>query len=671
MSGINSSPVWRFFKKEVHNGQDFAKCLSPGCGKMLLCSTGSTSGALRHLQSCHKDLYEELQQIKQQRDSQKLKESSKAEGLFQPTLQQSIKKSRPWDIEDSRSKELDLAIVRMILLDGQPWTMVQEAGFQGLMKIASPQYTIKSEKFYREKLNDVYNCAKKNIRQQLDDLTSVAVTCDIWSEKGLSFLGLTVHGIKEMLSVSEADCCNDNTQAQVCKLERFSTTLAMQHLIEVHTSSNIANVLTEIFADWRIESKTIAIVTDNAANMLKAVRTMLPSSANGATADSNFSENIGGSVSCAAHKLNLIVQDALKQQPCVEAIIGKCRRFVSSMHHSTTSQGRFEKLQKALELPQHKLKCDVPTRWNSTLHMLQRVLEQQSAISAFVADRSDFEEISSNEFTIIEKVVNLLSIFEELTLEVSKESTSISYLIPMVALLQKFLEKAALDKDAISGVRSLFDSLVRGVNSRFSDIPIRLDCILATALDPRYKLAFFPAAERDQKKKIVLEFCSTTTTVTGHNSRQEQEVTSGNGNFASSPSPEDDECTREAFDQPPPPKRHLLDDLFSNFNANSVLQPSSCIEELLTEFLTSKLEPASSDPLIYWSTKATERLRTSIIPLVKKLFCIPASSVSSERLFSIAGNVFSDRRASLSPDSLEKIVLCKINLPFVDFNAGK
>ena len=38
--------------------------------------------------------------------------------------------------------------------------------------------------------------------------------------------------------------------------------------------------------------------------------------------------------------------------------------------------------QALLELPQHKLINDVPTRWNSSYDMVQRFLEQQAAIEA-------------------------------------------------------------------------------------------------------------------------------------------------------------------------------------------------------------------------------------------------------------------------------------------------
>ncbi len=55
-------------------------------------------------------------------------------------------------------------------------------------------------------------------------------------------------------------------------------------------------------------------------------------------------------------------------------------------------------------------------------------------------------------------------------------------------------------------------------------------------------------------------------------------------------------------------------------------------------------------PLQFWHTNA---LRYELLArLAKQYLCICASSVPCERLFSSAGFVYSDRRASLSPENV-------------------
>ncbi|XP_041822910.1 NAD(P)(+)--arginine ADP-ribosyltransferase 2-like [Melanotaenia boesemani] len=70
--------------------------------------------------------------------------------------------------------------------------------------------------------------------------------------------------------------------------------------------------------------------------------------------------------------------------------------------------------QKQLALPIHKLIQDVSTRWNSTENMLERVLEQQPAISAALMPRDlkrgeEVNTLKVKDFCNIENIVNLMA----------------------------------------------------------------------------------------------------------------------------------------------------------------------------------------------------------------------------------------------------------------------
>ena len=47
--------------------------------------------------------------------------------------------------------------------------------------------------------------------------------------------------------------------------------------------------------------------------------------------------------------------------------------------------------------------------------------------------------------------------------------------------------------------------------------------------------------------------------------------------------------------------------------------------------------------------------------LVKVVFPVPAASSKSERVFSVAGNVVTPKRANLNPEKVEDLVLVKCN----------
>jgi hypothetical protein len=81
-------------------------------------------------------------------------------------------------------------------------------------------------------------------------------------------------------------------------------------------------------------------------------------------------------------------------------------------------------------------------------------------------------------------------------------------------------------------------------------------------------------------------------------------------------------------------------------------------EEILKYFGEQPL-PKSSDPLQWWKTN--EARFPSLAVLAKSYLCVPATSTPSERLFSIAGNIASKKRASLSPEHVDMLTFLHYN----------
>jgi hypothetical protein len=51
--------------------------------------------------------------------------------------------------------------------------------------------------------------------------------------------------------------------------------------------------------------------------------------------------------------------------------------------------------------------------------------------------------------------------------------------------------------------------------------------------------------------------------------------------------------------------------------------------------------------------------------MARTFLASPPTSVPSERVFSTAGDVISDHRASLLPENAEKLIFLKFNLPLI------
>ena len=76
----------------------------------------------------------------------------------------------------------------------------------------------------------------------------------------------------------------------------------------------------------------------------------------------------------------------------------------------------------------------------------------------------------------------------------------------------------------------------------------------------------------------------------------------------------------------------------------------------IKEYMSMPSVPLDTDPLQWWRT---HKHRFPVLARVARRFlCIPASSAPAERVWSTAGNTITEKRARLSDQSVENIILC-------------
>lgn len=140
----------------------------------------------------------------------------------------------------------------------------------------------------------------------------------------------------------------DIQRMSMCYLgwELRNHTLCTTELEERHTAENIALGLEMIFLDWNLEKQIFAVVHDNASNMINAGENL---------------QNIKEHVNCAAHTLQLAVNDAL-QLESVACVIQKARQIVGHFKHSALATQELHNTQIKLNLPQETLIQNCPTR---------------------------------------------------------------------------------------------------------------------------------------------------------------------------------------------------------------------------------------------------------------------------------------------------------------------
>ena len=90
-------------------------------------------------------------------------------------------------------------------------------------------------------------------------------------------------------------------------------------------------------------------------------------------------------------------------------------------------------------------------------------------------------------------------------------------------------------------------------------------------------------------------------------------------------------------------------------------EPSNIIEKEVRWYTSlPATKDKNEDPLQWW--QKNKNTFPHLANVVKKYMAIPATSVPSERLFSVAGNIVTDKRNSLKPANVNRLCFLAANL---------
>ncbi len=156
--------------------------------------------------------------------------------------------------------------------------------------------------------------------------------------------------------------------------------------------------------------------------------------------------------------------------------------------------------QRLLGIPEHKLKQDMITCWNSSFDMLERFLEQQAAVCASLLDKklrkpsNDVHNLNENDITVAEDMVELLApVKTATTIMCEEERPTVSVIAPLQAKLLEHFTVTAKDSSVITEMKQ---AMAKDLEHRYVDV--RQVLYRASALDPRFKkLPFLSEEERD------------------------------------------------------------------------------------------------------------------------------------------------------------------------------
>ena len=631
---MKNSPVWEYFREKDGDSSKSQCLLCPSIlsrGKPDEPKKFSTSAMLTHLRSKHYKEYNEMQtkiaNAKKKAETAALPNVTPGaigKVMIQKTIPEQVACMKVWDINNSSSVRIHRAIAKMIITDMQPVQIVEKAGFVELMGVLERRYTVPSRKYFAERvIPEINDEVCTQLLVILDPATTpfLSFTTDTWTADNTvqSFMGLTAHWLTE-------------------EFENMSFVLDCMPFAGHHTAAGLMTAFQQMLDKWNISfGRCHVVLRDNAANISKCFR------------DANIK-----SFGCFAHTMQLCVHDGLLSQRGVSDIISIGKKLVGHFKHSSSASGRFKELQAELGLPDHQLLQDVSTRWNSTFYMLRRLCEQRRALTLYCSEVVGTSCPTAHQWSVAENAVSVLAPFEEATREVSREAARISLVIPIVTALRNLLKKDCTD----AGVKTMRSTLINSLNERFDSIEQEALYTVATMIDPRFKTKFFSseATLTATKARVLLAFNELTgqieTVQDGSHKNQSERQVDTNEEIPAKQARLDNSSQSSVLWE-------CFDDIVQSTAGTTGSEQQPDIDSQLNKYLAEPLINREADPLQWWRQN---RERLPALATVARVYLgAPPTSVPSERLFSVTGEVLSDHRSSLLPENAARLIFLKYN----------
>ncbi|CAJ0951327.1 unnamed protein product [Ranitomeya imitator] len=321
-----------------------------------------------------------------------------------------------------------------------PYRLVESEAFKDLMDYAVPRYELPSRHFFSRK-------AIPALHQHVKERIVHALRQSVSTKKR----ELVHRPQSHNHSIPSAAVAHQVSHYGAATGKRQQAVLAMKCLGDNrHTAEVLSEFLHQETQSWlgTVDLEAGKVVSDNGRNFMAAI-----------------SLSQLKHIPCLAHTLNLVVQCFLKSYPGLSDLLLKVRGLCAHIRRSAVHSSRMQTYQRSLNLPQHRLIIDVVTRWNSTLHMLQRLCEQRRAVNFLweethtrAGSRMADMELSGVQWSKIKDMCQVLQCFEECTRLVSADNAIISMSIPLMCLLMQSLTHIKDQASAPEEEESLDDS---------------------------------------------------------------------------------------------------------------------------------------------------------------------------------------------------------------------
>lgn len=601
-------------------GDNIQKCKI--CSQIM---TGSNiTNMARHIERKHPNVYTEIQMESSDDNLNVFKKKKDTKNIVVAASENLL-----WE-----------GCLEMATKGGLPLSFISNSGFKKVIEPLTAKLNIERQLNVTNLKAVIYDTAKQ-IKIQIKNETKdklLSIKIDAVTRQCRSLLGINVQ--------------------YILNEEIVIKTLAIKELQERHTGYYIKNVILDVLKEYNIALKQIYCVTsDNGRNMIKAtnlLREQLETEiieesddSDDDNTDNEDQENVinlnevedliskesNGLVNCircAAHTLQLVVSDALKEAN-LSAKISECRRLAVALRKPNIC---IQIKAQNKRMP----KLNVPTRWNSSYDMIERLLE----LHEFCQNNANDSELHVPD-ELWQFMTTFVESFKPLkitTMQLQNEQMSLSD-------FYKYWLKLKIELSKISStIATSVAGIIKKREEHLLQNPVYLSALY---LDPRFKF-LLSSQESEIAQKHLIQL-SNYIAQTGEN-RSDPELHNSISNTSTDSNME------------------IENDELSNYlNEREIIQLASSAENdsekrraEIQNFNPERIKNHGINILMYWKIKSNEY--PTLSKLARTIYAVPATQVSVERSFSALKFILSDERNRLSSHNLENILLVRLNNKF-------
>ena len=639
----NPSPIWSECASKIYSESgSFIGGKCNFCGKVYKSKTGNTSNLTRHVTTRHKvDHKAEVGRLAKEKKTKNAKikskkiEAEKKRRSIPSMLNFCHRKSY---FDPAKKKQIDEAILKHLVVDNKPFSLVESHSFREMMFKAEPNYIVPS----RFTITNAMKKQADNVREELKREIGVDVAShkilNITSDHGTSSDRFRTK--KNALTVAR---CTSNF---IIKRD----TLDVITCIGSQTGKRIKEDVKDSLAQYAgfEEDWSVNWVTDNEKKQLNAKNPRK---------NREVSLNIKFTGECVDHTFELVSEQTIEECRPMKNAVKKGRTLVNFMKDSSLGLEAFYRIMTAAGAEHLAIIQGTDNRWFYKYYETHRLLILRNHVETWF---NEYEERPNHVAVIEDEDWDLLTVYENALKKVVDAATFLegelyptaSSVIPFLDQIFHDLERFCSDLPLGEGrdfVLTLLNNLK--LDNRFPNgYTDKAPYNALTALDVRYGDLYFDQQEKEQAFDVILQSFGE----------------SGNNTDALVQS--EDELPDQDGPPPPFPTSSLEErrkQLLARKNSNippPVTQTSTTFKDKLQEEFDKILTLGGSlgvkeNPNDWW------RIHSEEFPNLSKFWMancpFPATSTSAERVFSMDGLVMADSRKSLSAENTKSLILCR------------